>query len=176
MKANECYIPAGSGFLPGTSHAYLSEAQKRETDPKAATRLLAYMMRKEGKSIRGIMAALNKPYSTVRDWLVRAVQLGIGGRYDIINDGAPNKLSREQQKQLRADLVLGPRHCGFESGVWTAPLLAEHIRRKFGVHYSTGSMYDIFHRMGFSCRKPRPKHPKSASKREREEFKKKLGS
>ncbi len=173
MKYNNSAIPADRRFLSGVSSVRLRSMHKKETDPRAAARLLAYAMRKEGMSIRQICRALNRSYSTVRDWLVRAAQLGTYGRYDIKNKGAPNKLDPEQTKQLRADLLAGPRSCGFESGVWTAPLLAAHIRKKFGVQYATVSIYDILHRMGFSCRKPRPKHPKSASESEKKEFKKK---
>jgi len=41
------------------------------------------------------------------------------------------------------------------------------------VEYRTVSMYDILHRLGFSCRKPRPKHPESASEPGKRAFKKK---
>jgi len=51
--------------------------------------------------------------------------------------------------------------------------VAEHVRRRFGVEYRTVSMYDILHRLGFSWRKPRPKHPKSASESAKRAFKKK---
>lgn len=102
---------------------------------------------------------------------VRAVHLGIGGRYDIVNGGAPNKLDPEQQEQLRADPVAGQRHCESGSGTWTAPLLAEHPQ-KVRRHYVTGIICNILHRTGFSCRKPRPRHPEPAPGRGCEEFKK----
>lgn len=172
MNAKDSQIPADGRFLAGTSSARLRRMHREEKDPKAADRLLAYAMRKEGMSIRQICRALNRPYSTIRDWLRRAMQMGPDGRYDVLNDGAPNKLRPEQQEALRADLISGPRSCGFEAGTWTAPLLAEHIRRRFGVHYATVSVYDILHRMGFSCRRPRPRHPKSAPRQAMAWFKK----
>ncbi len=176
MKYNDSIvIPADKRFLSGVSSVRLRSMQKKETDPRAAARLLAYAMRKEGMSIRQICMALNRSYSTVRGWLVRAAQLGTYGRYDIKNKGAPNKLDPEQIEQLRADLLAGPRSCGFESGVWTAPLLAAHIRKKFGVQYATVSIYDILHRMGFSCRKPRPKHPSQPQNQRKKSLKKSRG-
>jgi len=87
MKAEESSIPAGKHFLPGTTAESMRAKHRDEEDPKAAERLLAYIMRKKGMSIRQICAALNRPYSTVRDWLVRAVQAGVGGRYDIAIPG-----------------------------------------------------------------------------------------
>jgi len=88
-----------------------------EEDPKAVERLLVYIMRREGKSIRQICAALNRPYSTVRDWLIRAVQAGVGGRYDIAIPGTEGRLNREQLGQLKEDLVAGPQSCGVEYGM-----------------------------------------------------------
>jgi len=174
MKAEESSIPAGRDFLPGNTAESMRAKRLEEADPKAAERLLVYAMRKEGKSIRQICAALNRPYSTVRNWLVRAVQAGVGGRYDIVNPGTPGRLDAAQLGQLKADLIAGPQSCGLESGAWTARLVAEHVRRRFGVEYRTVSMYDILHNMGFSWRKPRPKHPKSASESAKRAFKKKL--
>jgi len=174
MKAEESSIPAGRDFLPGNTAGSMRAKHRDEEDPKAAERLLAYIMRKDGKSIRQICAALNRPYPAVRDWLVRAVQAGVGGRYDIAIPGTEGRLDPEQLGRLKEDLVAGPQSCGFESGTWTARLVAEHVRRRFGVQYRTVSMYDILHRLGFSWRKPRPRHPKSASESGKRAFKKKL--
>jgi len=174
MKAEESSIPAGKHFLPGNTAESMRRKQLDEADPKAAERLLAYIMRKEGRSIRQICASLNRSYSTVRGWLIRAVQAGVGGRYDIAIPGTTGRLDPAQLGQLKKDLVAGPQSCGFESGTWTARLVAEHVRRKFGVEYKTVSIYDILHRLGFSYKKPRPRHPKSASKPAKRAFKKKL--
>ena len=88
MKASDSQIPADKRFLAGISSERLRAIHKEEKDPKAADRLLAYAMRKEGMSIRQICGALNRSYSTVRDWLMRAMQMGPDGRYDILNAGA----------------------------------------------------------------------------------------
>ena len=169
----ESIIPTGNSFLPGTSKTYLQQIRTKETDNKAAARLLAYSKRKDGMSIRQIGSALEMPYSTIRDWLVRAVQLGLTGRYDESRPGAQCKLNEEQLGQLREELIAGPRSCGFESGVWTAPLVVQHVSRTYGVEYAVTSMRQLMHRVGFSCRKPRPRHPKSASKPQIKAFKKK---
>ena len=36
---------------------------------------MAYVLRKDGTSIHGIARSINRPYTTVRDWLVRAALL-----------------------------------------------------------------------------------------------------
>ena len=163
----------GSRFLPGRSIKYLQEMHRNEENPKAAIRVLAYIMRKEGKSIYDIGKALNKSPFTVRNWLTRVTLHGLGRRYDLKKTGAPPKLTIKQFAELRQNLIDGPRSCGFESGVWTAPLLINHIRAKYGVEYTDGGIYHILQRLGFSSKTPRPKHPKSASKAKKKVFKKK---
>ena len=54
----------------------------------------------------------------------------------------------------------GRSRCGLESGVWTAPLVVEHVRRRYGTQYALTSMYDLLHRIGFSCRRPKASAPK----------------
>jgi len=51
MKAEESSIPAGRRFLPGNTAESMRRKQLEEADPKAAERLLAYIMRKKGMSI-----------------------------------------------------------------------------------------------------------------------------
>jgi len=43
--------------------------------------------------------------------------------------------------------------------VWhmDAMLVAEHVRKRFGVEHKTVSIYDMLHKLGFSCTKPMPK-------------------
>ena len=168
-------LERGSGFLKGTGTGYLRECHKRETDPKARDRLLVYMMRKEGMSIRGIAARTNRSYSTVRDWLVRARDGGLRGRRDRGRPGCPCRLDESQRAELLADLVAGPENCGFETRLWTARIVCAHIERKFGAAYSLNGVHKLLSRLGLSWRKLRPRNPKAASEREISEFKKKRG-
>ncbi len=166
-------LPTGTAFLYGiASKDELFRMHKSEKDAKAAIRLLAYHMRKCGASIYDIAEKLSRPYGTVRYWLVRAHKHGLEGRFDI-KHGAPCRLDKKQLERLRADLIKGPDNCGFKATTWTGPLVIAHVKKKFGITYAETSMYDLLHRIGFSCRKPRPKHPKSASESEKKEFKKK---
>ena len=133
-----------------------------------------YAMRKDGLSIRQTGARLNRPYSTIRDWPVRAaVGRGMMGRHGEAGPGPPCKPDAAQLARLVDELIAGPRSCGFESGVWTAPLVVRHVKETYGVEYADRGMYDLLHRIGFSCRRPRPRHPKSASESQIRAFKKK---
>ena len=154
-------LPTGTAFLYGiASKDELFRMHKSEKDAKAAIRLLAYHMRKCGASIYDIAEKLSRPYGTVRYWLVRAHKHGLEGRFDI-KHGAPCRLDKKQlERLLRADLIKGPDNCGFKATTWTGQLVIAHVKKKFGITYAETSMYDLLHRIGFSCRKPGPKTPK----------------
>ncbi len=168
-------LPTGTQFLYGiASKDELFRMHKSEKNGKAAIKLLVYYMRKCGMSIYQIAENLDRPYGTIRYWLVRAHEHGLEGRFDI-RHGAPCRFDRKQLEQLRADLIEGPQNCGFEVATWTGTLVIAHVKRRFGITYASMGICDLLHRIGFSCRRPRPKHPKSATESEKEEFKKKLG-
>ena len=165
-------IPKGDDFLPHTTKSKLRQTYRKETDLKAKTRLLVLIMRKEGTAIREIERTMYHPYTTVRNWLVRAVRYGLDGVYDQKRDGPECRMNQKQLGQLRDDLIAGPQKCGFGHGIWTSPLVVMHVKRKYGVKYTDRGMYDLLHRIGFSSKKPRPRHPRAASEPERDKFKK----
>ncbi len=173
MKPDDSMIPVGDKSLSNVSAPSL-ERYKNETDSKAAARLTAYIRRKKGDSIRQIARQLGRGY-TIRDWLIRAMQLGIQGRYDIKRPGTKMWPDAGNLKQVRANLVAGPRSCGFESEVWTAPLLAVHIKKKYKVDYAVSSVCKMMRMPGLFM-EASPKAPKTSLRiRERGIQKKKLG-
>ena len=152
-------LTRGENFLPNIGIEKLKELRKKETDTKARDRLLAYIYRKEGRSIREIGKIFGQAYSTIRDRLVRADQAGLERLYDISPPGLPRKLSPEQIAELRADLIAGPQKHDFESEMWTGRMMVEHVRRKYNIEYVPRTMQRLMHHIGFSYVKPRPKHP-----------------
>ncbi len=51
-------------------------------------------------------------------------------------------------------------------------MVIEHVKKKYGYRYAARSMYDLLHRIGFSIKRPRITHYKSATESEMQ-FKKK---
>ena len=172
MKWN---LPKGDKFLPDVSIDELKALHKAEKDTKARDRLLVYMARKRGHSIRKIADDFGSTYSTIRDWLVRA-KGGLGRLHDTKRSGPLRRLDAAQLAGIREDLLAGPRKLGFETDMWTGKILVEHIRRKHGITFVPRTMQTLMHEMGFRHVKPRPRHPKAASDQEKKAFKKKLVS
>jgi len=166
-------LKPGSDFLKNMSASYLKKCHAREKDPKARDRLMACILYKKGLSIRDIGKFLNRCYSTVREWLLRIRDGGLRNRHDQRKEGRACMLDARQKRQLVSDIEAGPERCGFETVLWTAKMIRNHIERRFGVDYSVRGVQDLLRRIGMSWTKARPTHPKSASKTAQRAFKKK---
>jgi transposase len=68
--------------------------------------------------------------------------------------GRPRQLSDAQCAELSKLLLEGALAQGFVTELWTLPRVAKLIRERFGVRYSTGHMWHLLRRLGFSCQKP----------------------
>jgi len=113
-------------------------------------------------SIRGweageIAEALSSNRRTVQEWAYRYRDRGIGGLTPGKAPGRRPRLAPEQEDAFRRRIIDGPRE---NDGVCT--LRARDARRilseEFGVEYQLKSVYDLMHRLGLSCLKPRPRH------------------
>lgn len=164
-------LPKGREFMRGVSMRGLKAAYRKETSKKAKMRLLAAVKRKQGKSIDQIASDLEMGRRTVHSWLRRFMERGLQGAHDIKQPGRPRRLTDQQLKNLRKDLIVGPEKFGFSKQLWNTRMVQEHVRRKYKVSYVDRHMRRLLRKMGFSCQKPRPVHHK-ADKCAQERFKK----
>ena len=68
--------------------------------------------------------------------------------------GRPRELSDAQCAVLGKLLVQGALAQGFPTELWTLPWVARLIKLRFGVAYSSGHIWHLLRRLGFSCQKP----------------------
>lgn len=165
-------VPKGEEFLPLYAKKELTDLYKKEKDPKAKTRLLAAIHRKEGMTYQEISEKIKYPLMTVADWCCRMHEEGIKRRYSIKQSGRPKKLTDEQWNQLESVLSKSPQEQGLPFVFWTTKLVQYYIEQQYGISYRPRQVRNILHKMGMTCQKPRPQHLK-ASKKAQEEFKKK---
>ena len=64
-------LQKGEKFLAEISKAELRASYKRENNVKGKLRLLAAIQRKDGKTLDDIAYSLQKPKTTIHDWLRR---------------------------------------------------------------------------------------------------------
>ena len=94
----------------------------------------------------------------------------LAGRYHDKHPGAACKLKPEQLADLKEDLIAGPTKCGFESGMWTVPMISTRPRQVRHRIQQWKTCYT-------ACSgERRAQNTESASKEEREKFKKNHGA
>lgn len=91
---------------------------------------------------------------TLQDWIHRYRKRGIRGLVKGPYPGGKSKLSQEQKCDLSAIIAAGPEGSGFETGVWTAPMVIKLVKERYGVLYSSSQIARILHRLRFSLQYP----------------------
>jgi len=163
--------PRGESFLPDFSIDELKNLYQKELDPKAKIRLLAAILRKEGRTLEEISFTVKHPLTTVGDWLRRLHTEGISRKNNKKPSGRPKRLTGEQIENLKPILFKSPQEQGFPFIIWTTKLVIHLIEQLYNVSYKPLQVRRILHRLGLSCQKPRPSH-RRANKQLQEEFKK----
>ena len=131
------------------------EETKRANDLKTWRRAAAVMNYLEGKKVAAIKDDLGVDRSTVHKWLIWYNAEGIEGLRTKKSTGAPPKLDEAQKEELASMIEQSPQTSGFTSGVWTGPMIAQLIKKRFGVTYNIRYVPTLLHQMGFSVQRPR---------------------
>lgn len=72
-----------------------------------------------------------------------------------LRDGRKSRLSGDQLKELADIIDAGPEASGIDTGVWTSPIIANLVRRRFGIKYHPSQIRRILHKLGFSIQYPK---------------------
>jgi transposase len=114
-----------------------------------------------------IAEAVGSNRRTVQEWVYRYRDRGINGLIPAKAPGNKSLLPPEQYEAFRKRMIDGPRE---GDGVCTlrARDAQRILREEFKSEYKLKSVYDLLHRLGLSCLKPRPRHEKSDPEKMRE--------
>ena len=165
------WVVSGGDFLEGVSTNALRKAFVSETNARAKMRLHAAFLRRRGKRVDEIAETLGVTKSAVSKWLNKLHVNGVEAAVPVKQTGRPKRLSTEQLKLLKKDLLKTPDKHGYAAGFWETRIVQEHARNKFGVSFVDRHMRRLLHRMGFSQIKPRPADYR-ANKASQKRFKK----
>ena len=120
-------------------------------------------------SYKQIGQAMQVSLKSIERWVGRYILEGVKGLKSKKGTGRPTKLSKSQKQELIEDIAKSPEKLGYETGVWTAGLVQEHIYKKYKVSYSESYISQLLRNLGFSYTKP-----KFVYKQEPEDVKKQL--
>ena len=167
------WIKKSDKFFPNISKENLKQLYAKEKNAKAKLRLLASIQRKEGNTLDEIAHSLQKPKTTIHDWLKRIQNEELKGCYDIKQKGNRSKLTLQQREELEKILDNSPENQEIPFKLWTTTLVQYVIYKHHGILYTQSAVWKLTKKLNFSLKVPRQQHQK-ANKKAQEEFKKKL--
>jgi putative transposase len=118
-----------------------------------------------GKIAAHVAREIHKSKGWASQWLKRYKEKGLEGFQDKIKGGRHPKVSR--QVEYRIKTILKESNTG-----WTTKQVEELIIQESGVRYHHNHIYRIVRKWGFKQKVPRKVHVNTASKEEKEDFKK----
>ncbi len=128
----------------------------RNDESRYDHRLHGLLLVAAGQSCRQVGLLFGENPTTVQRWVSRFDHSGLEGLREGERSGRPRLLHSAQWRKLQGDLRREPRHFGLDATLWDGPLLAEHLRQRYGIDMGVRQCQRIFRQMGFRLRKPRP--------------------
>ena len=141
---------------PEVMQVAIQQEISRSEESRYDHRLHGLLLVTTGQSCREIARLFGEDASTVQRWVRRFEDRGLEGLREGERPGRPRQLDAGQWRQVAADLRRTPRAFGLAANRWDGPLLAEHLRRRFGIELGVRQCQRLFRQLGFRLRKPRP--------------------
>jgi transposase len=125
---------------------------KRLDEWRRGRAVLGYI---EGRRVVDLATELDVTRGSVNRWLQWYEAMGVEGLITAKPPGGVPKMTDEQREELVALVEAGPLAAGYQSGVWTGPMIGDLIERRFGVRYHKHNVPRLLHELRFSVQRPR---------------------
>lgn len=109
----------------------------------------------DGRKVTHIAVECGVTRGSVNRWLQWYDADHVDGLRTRIAEGPAPKLTDEQREALAVIISLGPMQAGYQSGVWTGPMIGDLIEERFGVRYHNHHVPRLLHQLKFSVQRPR---------------------
>lgn len=145
----------------------LNNAYKKEKDVDVKERiLLVRRVRFDGMEASKVAEReLNKTRWWAYKWLKRFDKQGLEGLKDLPRSGRPSKVSERKMYKIKQKVIENT------SG-WEAKQVMNLIYEKTGIRYHEVHVYRLLHRWGLTPKVPQKRFVNTASKEEKDDFKK----
>ena len=150
----------------------LQTLYRTETNARLARRIQGVYLASKELTCSQITAVTGDARRTIQQWVRKYNKQGITGLKDKPRSGQPTKLPRKAERYFCQRIEKGPTEKDGVS-VLNGPAIRWILENEFGVLYSRQGLYDLLHRLGYSCLYPRPQH-ENADPQAQQEFKKTL--
>ena len=133
----------------------------REPDAQQRDRFRAALLAVEGNTTLAIAVILARSRKFVQRWAYRYRDKGIEAITQKPRGGTKPKLDAPQQIKFITRFKAGPIEADGERCTLRGKDAVRILADEFGVQYSLNGAYQLLHRNGLSCLRPRPQHRKN---------------
>ena len=148
------------------SRSRFEQRYRKESNADTKERMLLVLNVVYDKHIPAQVARdLHRSRTWASDWLKRYREEGIEGLRDRPKSGRPSDIPEEIVYKIKNELLSSKQG-------WTTQQVYDIIVRESGIHYHHIYIYTLLQRWGFKQKVPRKVHVNTASKEEKEDFKK----
>lgn len=140
--------------MVGKLQAFVSDA-KAKSDLDEWRRGRAVLSYVEGRRVIEIASELDVTRGSVNRWLQWYDAAGLDGLKTLKAAGPAPRLSVAQKEELSGIVEAGPIAAGYQSGVWTGPMIGDLIAARFGVRYHPHHVPRLLNQLRFSVQRPR---------------------
>ena len=127
--------------------------------------LLVIRVREDGQVPLRVVKEMHRSNPWASDWLKRYDKEGTEGLRDRTRSGRTPEISQETPCQIKKELAVSNQG-------WTTRQVDDLIVRKSGIKYHYTHTCRILRRWGFKQKVPRKVHANTASREEKDDFKK----
>ncbi len=164
----------------GRSPSALKKLRRFIRDRKAANDLNAW---RRGLAILGyinkrrvidLAVEYDVTRGSVNRWLQWSEAMGVEGLRTEKPPGPTPKLDAAQRGALAALVDAGPLAAGYQSGVWTGPMIGDLIEQRFGARHHKHNVPRLLHELGFSIQRPRKRLARAGAEKQANWLRKKF--
>ena len=122
-------------------------------DSRYDHRLHGVLMVAKGMSCYEVAELLGHVPRTVEFWVKAFNARGFAGLYEKQRPGRPSNVPLDS---LDSDLREDPHAFGYTENMWDGVLLRRHLSDHYAIEIGVRQCENIFHKLGFRLRRPRP--------------------
>lgn len=137
----------------------LQRLMRKQAQAQLLLRLQMVLLAKQGQTAPQIASLLGISRRIVQGWVYRYNAQGLEGLAERRRGGNQRRLTDAQEQQIQD--YLDQQAADPHAGVRRAEDLRQWIAQQFGVRYALSGLYELLHRLGYSCLMPRPRHHKA---------------
>ena len=132
---------------------------------RRAKAVLGYI---DGVGVKTLSEQLNVTRGSINRWNQWFDAAGTEGLKPRKPTGAPPRLTEGQRQELMNLIEAGPIEAGYQTGIWTGPMIGDFIRDRFGVKYHNHHVPRLLHSLGFSVQRPRRRLARADQEKQKE--------